>query len=230
MVFEQLASYVSEACNPGNHARLSYAEVGIRRHILADGLELVDTPGVGGLGSVHGSATMAMLPSADAILLVSDAAAEYSRPELEFLRQAGLVCPNVACVLTRSTCTRSGSGSPNWTAATCARPASTRSCCPPPRCCGCTPWGRGHALNAESGFPALVTFLRERVLGQSVRLANRAAANDVVTIAAQLAVGMRAELAVCENPERAHQLDAELKQARQRADDLRDCGARCTRC
>ena len=49
---------------------------------------------VGGLASVQGAATIAMLPSADAIPLVSDAVAEYSRPELEFLRQAASICPN----------------------------------------------------------------------------------------------------------------------------------------
>ena len=224
---EQLASHVSEADNPGNHAGLKYAEAGIPRDILADGLELVDTPGVGGLGSVQGSATMAMLPSADAILLVSDAAAEYSRPELEFLRQAKLVCPNVACVLTKIDLY------PRWqwiaeldrghlrTAGIDAEllPASSMLRLHASR-------ARDNALNAESGFPALVTFLRERVLGQSQRMANRAAANDVVTITAQLASGMRAELAACEDPERAAELVAELEQARQRASGLRDRGSR----
>ncbi|MFY9932153.1 MAG: dynamin family protein [Streptosporangiaceae bacterium] len=224
---EQLASHVSEAGNPGNYAGLKYAEAGIPRQILADGLELVDTPGVGGLGSVQGSATMAMLPSADAILLVSDAAAEYSRPELEFLRQAKLVCPNVACVLTKIDLY------PQWqwiaeldrghlrTAGIEAEllPVSSVLRLHALR-------GRDHTLNAESGFPALVTFLRERVLGQSEQLANRAAANDVVTITAQLASGMRAELAACEEPGRGARLVAELEQARQRADDLRDRGAR----
>ena len=224
---EQLASHVSEAGNPGNHAGLKYAEAGIPRDILADGLELVDTPGVGGLGSVHGSATMAMLPSADAILLVSDAAAEYSRPELEFLRQAALACPNVACVLTkidlyprwqwiaeldRRHLRTVGIDAELLPASSMLRLHSLRA--------------RDHALNAESGFPALVTFLRERVLGQSERLANRAAANDVVTITAQLGAGMRAELAACEDPGQAARLVAELEQARQRADDLRDRGAR----
>jgi hypothetical protein len=224
---EQLASHVSEADNPGNRAGLKYAEAGIPRDILADGLELVDTPGVGGLGSVQGSATMAMLPSADAILLVSDAAAEYSRPELEFLRQAKLVCPNVACVLTKIDLY------PRWqwiakldrghlrTAGIDAEllPASSMLRLHASR-------ARDNALNAESGFPALVTFLRERVLGQSQRMANRAAANDVVTITAQLASGMRAELAACEDPERAAELVAELEQARQRASGLRDRGSR----
>ncbi len=223
----QLADHVSEAGNPGNRAGLKYAEVGIPRQILAGGLELVDTPGVGGLGSVHGSATVAMLPSADAILLVSDAAAEYSRPELEFLRQAGRVCPNVACVLTKIDLY------PQWQRIaeldrghlTDERidaellPASSVL--------------RLHAvstedrqLNTESGFPALVTFLRDRVVGRAGQLANRAASNDVVTITAQLAAGLRAELAACADPDQARQLVAELEQAKQRAADLRDRSAR----
>ena len=64
------------------------------------------------------------------------------------------------------------------------------------------------------------------MVGQSERLANRAAANDVVTITDQLATGMRAELAACENPDQAHRLVAELEQANQRATDLRDRSAR----
>ena len=49
------------------------AEVGIPRQILADGLILMDTTGVGGLSSVHTASTSAALPTADAVLLVSDA-------------------------------------------------------------------------------------------------------------------------------------------------------------
>lgn len=224
---EQLVKHVSEAGNPGNHAGVKYAEAGMPRDILADGLELVDTPGVGGLASVQGSATMAMLASADAILLVSDAAAEYSRPELEFLRQAALVCPNVACVLTkidlyprwqwiaeldRRHLRAAGIDAVVLPVSSLLRLHALR--------------GRDQELNAESGFPALVTFLREHVVGQSGRLANRAAANDVVTITAQLAASMRAELAACEDPEQASRLVAELEQARQRADDLRNRSAR----
>ena len=78
------------------------AEIGLPRALLAGGLEIVDTPGVGGLNSVHGAATMAALPAADAVLFVSDASQEYTAPELEFLRQASKVCPNVACVLSKA--------------------------------------------------------------------------------------------------------------------------------
>jgi len=224
---EKLADYVSEAGNPGNHAGLKYAEVGVPRHILADGLELVDTPGVGGLGSVHGSATMAMLPSADAILLVSDAAAEYSRPELEFLRQAGRICPNVACVVTKIDLY------PQWQRITELDKGHLASVEIDAELLPISSVLRLHAvqaedrqLNLESGFPALVSFLRDRVVGQSGRLANRSAANDVVTIAGQLAAGMRAELSATEDPGEASRLMAELERAKQRAADLRTTSSR----
>ena len=224
---EKLADHVSEAGNPGNHAGLKYAEVGVPRHILADGLELVDTPGVGGLGSMHGSATMAMMPSADAILLVSDAAAEYSRPELEFLRQAGRICPNVACVLTKIDLY------PQWQRIAELDRGHLASVEIDAELLPTSSVLRLHAvqaedrqLNEESGFPALVSFLRDRVVGQSGRLANRSAANDVVTIAGQLAAGMRAELAATEDPGEARQLMAELERAKQRAADLRTTSSR----
>lgn len=224
---EKLADYVSEAGNPGNHAGLKYAEVGVPRHILADGLELVDTPGVGGLGSVHGSATMAMLPSADAILLVSDAAAEYSRPELDFLRQAGRICPNVACVVTKIDLY------PQWQRITELDQGHLASVEIDAELLPISSVLRLHAvqaedrqLNLESGFPALVSFLRDRVVGQSGRLANRSAANDVVTIAGQLAAGMRAELSATEDPGEASRLMAELERAKQRAADLRTTSSR----
>ena len=89
------------AGNRGNNRRAGQVEAGCRA-TAAGGLEIVDTPGVGGLSSVHGAATMAALPTADAVLLVSDASQEYTAPELEFLRQAIRLCPNVACVLTKT--------------------------------------------------------------------------------------------------------------------------------
>ena len=70
--------------------------------LLADGLVLVDTPGVGGLGSVHGAITAAALPMADGVLFLTDASQEFSEPEMTFLKQALSMCPNVCCVLTKT--------------------------------------------------------------------------------------------------------------------------------
>ena len=82
-------------------ARCSSVEVSLPRQLLSDGLVLVDTPGVGGLGSAHSAITIGALPMADAVLFVSDATQEFTGPELEFLQTATALCPNVVCVLTK---------------------------------------------------------------------------------------------------------------------------------
>jgi len=223
----QLAEYVSEAGKPASRAGLSYAEVGLPRKLLAGGLALVDTPGVGGLGSAHGAATMSALPSADAVLLVSDAAQEYTGPELEFLGAAMKLCPNVGCVLTKKDLY------PHW-----RRIADL---------------DRGHLLDAdiraeifpvsstlrlhgakvkdqamldESGFGELVEFLLRRVVARADDLDRRSTSQDVLAVAEQLGAGMKAELAVQENPERLEALVAELTRAKGRADELKQRSAR----
>jgi hypothetical protein len=224
----QLAQHVSEAGNPRNRAGLSYAEVGIPRAILADGLELVDTPGVGGLGSVHGATTMATLPSADAVLLISDAAQEYTAPELEFVRQATRLCPNVASVLTkidlypewrriaeldRGHLLRAGIQADLFPVSSLLRFHALHG-------------DDGSSLYAESGFADLVDFLRRRVVAQSELLSRRSIAHDVTSATEQLGSSMRAELAAQQDPEAARRVVAELEQAQQRATALRERSAR----
>lgn len=99
---EDLAGHVSEKGNPGNQQKLTAAEVFLPRKVLSGGLSIVDSPGVGGLDSAHSLTTLTALPTADAMLLVSDASQEYTEPEIRFLRQAMRICPNVACVLSKT--------------------------------------------------------------------------------------------------------------------------------
>lgn len=80
-----LADWASVAGNPENHKGVRMADVGIRSPLLARGLTLVDTPGVGGLQAAHARVTHAALAGADALLFVVDAAAPLAAPELEFL-------------------------------------------------------------------------------------------------------------------------------------------------
>nr|WP_238589726.1 dynamin family protein [Pseudonocardia sp. AL041005-10] len=135
---DQLAEHVSEAGNPGNRARLTRAEVTLPRKLLQSGLALVDTPGVGGLGSAHGAATMSALPTADAVLLVSDASQEYTAPSWSSCRPRASSARTSPASSPRPTCTRTGAGSSTSTRATCAPPGSTPSCCRSPPRCGCT--------------------------------------------------------------------------------------------
>ncbi len=224
---DKLAEHVSESGNPANRERWSYAEVGLPRRVLTGGLELVDTPGVGGLNSVHGAATMAMLPSADAVLLVSDASQEYTRPELEFLRQATKVCPNVACVLTKidlypewrriAGLDRAHLAAVNIDAellsvSSTLRVQSIRT--------------QDADLDAESGFPALISYLREHVVGQADLLARRSTVHDVLVVTDQLAGGLRAEQVAQQDPETAQGVIRQLTEAQQRSAALKEQSAR----
>lgn len=224
---ESLAEYVSEAGNPGNRRGLKYAEVGIPRQLLRAGLVLVDTPGVGGLGSVHGASTMAALPSADAVVLVSDAAQEYTAPELEFLRAAMRLCPNVVGVLTKT------DFFPDWrkiaerNAQHLAEAGIEAELLPVSSTLRLhAVRNEDRALNAESGFPKLIDYLRNRVIAEAERLVRRSVAHDVLAVSEQLQTSFRAELQAQTDPQRAASLIAGLERAKQRADELRKRSAR----
>jgi GTPase Era involved in 16S rRNA processing len=224
---DQLAQYVSEAGNPGNRRQLSYAEVGLPRRLLEGGLVLVDTPGVGGLGSSHGAATMGALPRADAVLLVSDAAQEYTAPELEFLAAARQLCPNVACVITKTDLY------PHWRKIVELDQGHLRVVGDSPRMFPVSSTLRLHALRTEdnalmdeSGYVELIHYLQRDVLGHADDLDRRSVSQDVLAVSEQLAASMQSELIAQEDPEKATSLIEQLKVAKQKADDLRQRSAR----
>jgi hypothetical protein len=223
----ELAAHVCEQGNPGNREGWSHAEVGVPRQVLAGGLEIVDTPGVGGLQSVHGAATTAELPSADAVLLVSDAAQEYTAPELEFLKHAASVCPNVACVITktdlypewrriveldRAHLARAGISAEFFTVSSTLRWQAVLD--------------NDSELSAESGFSELVGYLRRRVLGQADRLARRGVAHDVLAVTDQLVGSLAAERKAQQDPAAAAALMRGLAEAQQHATALKERFAR----
>ena len=96
----QVPGIISEAGNPDNRLAIERVDLTVPSPLLKVGITLIDTPGAGGLGGAQ-SATLAFLPLADALLFVSDASAELSAPEIEFLRRAVEACPSVVLVLTK---------------------------------------------------------------------------------------------------------------------------------
>ncbi|WP_285743896.1 dynamin family protein [Lentzea sp. NBRC 105346] len=224
---DQLPSYASEAGNPGNRERLDHIEVGIPRPILSEGLMLVDTPGVGGLSSAHGAATMSALPTADAVLLVSDASQEYTAPELEFLRNAVAVCPNVACVITKTDLY------PEWRFVAKRNQEHVADAGIKASFFMVSSTLRWHALqtgdqevNKESGYPPLVTYLRKHVLGEAESLSQRSTRHDVHAVLDQIIASLRAEQAAQEDPASAAALIADLQRAEERAAGLKERSAR----
>ncbi|MEU6700039.1 dynamin family protein [Pseudonocardia sp. NPDC046786] len=224
---EQLAEYVSEGGNPGNRAGLTRAEVTLPRKLLQSGLVLVDTPGVGGLGSAHGAATMSALPTADAVLLVSDASQEYTAPEIDFLQAARKLCPNVGCVVTKTDLY------PHWRRIVELDEGHLRNARIEADLLPVSSALRLHAartqdldLITESGFQALVGFLLRKVVARADDLDRRSTSQDVLVTCQALESKMRAELMSQNDPERAGALAKELEAARARVEALRQRSAR----
>jgi hypothetical protein len=219
---EELADYVSERGNPGNRNHLVAAEVFLPREILAGGLSFVDSPGLGGLDSVHSLTTLTALPTADAMLLVSDASQEYTEPEIKFLRQALRITPNVACVLSKTDLY------PHWLQVSELDRTHLDDVDPALPLFSVSADLRLHAarlqdneLNDESGFPPLVAYLRTEILGQSDRLQRRSVTFDLLSVTDHLRLALQSELSALQDPETTPRMIAELEAAKAQANELR---------
>lgn len=201
--------------------RLVQAEVELPRRLL-DGLELVDTPGVGGVGAQRALRTVDLLPTADAVLLVSDASQEFTAPEMAFLEQAVALCPTVVCVLTKT------DACPHWREiAELDRGHLARRGIEAPLIpvsaflAQLAVQQRDRELHEESGLGALVDHLRREVVDRAELLARRALAHDLRAVTEHLSLAVRTELASLEDPAAREELARGLEEARAAADDLR---------
>lgn len=223
---EDLAQYVSESGNPGNERHLVAAEVMLPREILKGGLRLIDSPGVGGMDSATALTTLSALSSAHAVLLVSDASQEYTEPEVNLLRHAMRISPNVAAVLAKTDLY------PEWRTIERIDRGHLKGIGEMPifavssdlRLLAAAEQDR--ELNAESGFPALVAHLRSDVLARAETLALRSAVHDLSFVVEQMTVSVRSELSAILHPEDTPALIAELEHAKARADDYRGRSSR----
>lgn len=209
---------------------LRAVEVRVDRRLLRGGLSFVDTPGVGGLDSAQGNATLAELTVAHAALFVTDASQELTAPELEFLVRAAQRCPRIACVLTKvdlhaqwrrirdideGHLTRAGLRIPIVPVSSFLRMRAAQ------RARGD---GGGAALNAESGFPALLDAVRALLDGAEGGAA-AAARRDLALAVAQLREQVGAERAVARRPEASAEVTGALAERVARRRELADGSA-----
>lgn len=203
------------------------AEIELPRKILAGGLVLVDTPGVGGLGSVHAAASLAAASMADAVIFVTDASQELTLSELDFLRQARELCRTVVCVITKT------DFYPAWRKIRELNQGHFRSATLDVPLLAVSSSLRAQAarandtaLNTESGFPDVVRFVTERVgSGAADRMAAQAAA-EVVAVCDQIIGQFEAERAALTDPAAAQRVIDELNAARRRVEELRSAAAK----
>jgi hypothetical protein len=198
--FERLREYVTGRA-PGR-PRLRSVEVHLDRLLLRRGLAFIDTPGVGGLDSAHGNLTLGMLPLARAALFVTDAGAELTAPELDFLARTVERCPQVVCVVTktdlhaewrrmveldRGHLARAGLSVPVVAVSSFLRLRASAL--------------DSTALNVESGFPRLLDVLRRDVLARADANTVRATRQEITFVVEQLRQQIGAERAAVRHPE-----------------------------
>jgi predicted GTPase len=97
----ELINWVSAAHElPGNHIPPRYVEIDGPSELLSK-LSVVDTPGVGGLDSMHGELAKEAAASATALLFVVDASAPFTIGELNFLATVGESVETVVFALSK---------------------------------------------------------------------------------------------------------------------------------
>jgi len=81
----RLAEFVTERGNPGNAKRIKTARLEVPLAFLRQGLEFVDTPGVGSSVEANTATTYQFLPQCDAAIFVTSVDSPLSSTEMEFL-------------------------------------------------------------------------------------------------------------------------------------------------
>ena len=188
--------------------------------LLKGGLVFVDTPGVGGHGQPHLSATLGLLPDADAMLMISDTSQEFTEPEMTFIRQAFEICPVATIVATKTDLY------PHWRQIVEADKAHLQRAGLSIPMIPASSLLRSHAiqlndkeLNEESNFPAIVKFLSERVLSRENDRVRDQVLAEIRSAAEHLTFAADSELSAVNDPDARDRLKAELEQRKQEAQD-----------
>jgi hypothetical protein len=224
-----IPDWVTEAGNPGNAKGVERVDISVPSPLLADGLVLVDTPGMGGLGAGHAAATLAFLPFADGLIFVSDASAELSAPEAAFLAQARDACPNIVFALTKTDLYRSWRDIQERDTAHLARDGVQVATTALSSLLRSVAVERGDAaLDEQSGFPTVLARLDAEVVAPAKDLAARRAASEAMGALDQLEPAVRGELEAIADPARGKAVAAQADAAKERIEHLRGPGARWT--
>ncbi len=99
---EDVGAYVSESENPENRKGVRAVEVFVPSPLLAGGLCVVDTPGLGSVFGGNAEVTRAFVPHVDAALVVIGADPPLSGEELRLVEEVAAQVRNVIVVLNKA--------------------------------------------------------------------------------------------------------------------------------
>ncbi|WP_067845590.1 dynamin family protein [Nocardia lijiangensis] len=201
--------------------RVLRVEIQLPNPLLADGIVLIDTPGVGGHGTAGATTVLGIVPAADAVFVLSDASTELTEPELVFLRQVRELCPTVALLLTKTDLY------PHWRQVHEANVGHLHRAGLDVPIIPVSALLREHAmrlqdaqLGSESGFGVLYQFLREQVVARDQAATRAAVARDIQSVAEHLALALGSELVALRDPNQGAAAIRELQAAKTAAEEL----------
>lgn len=201
--------------------RVLRLEIQLPNPLLADGIVLVDTPGVGGHASSYAAGVLGMVATADAVLVLSDASTELTEPELAFVRQVRELCPTTALLLTKIDLY------PHWRQVHQADLDHLGRARVDVPIIPVSAVLRRHAmllqdqqLGIESGFGVLYQFLRDQVVARDQAATRIAVAHDIQSAAEHLALALGSELVALRDPRQGAMAVRELQSAKTTAEDL----------
>jgi len=99
--FGRLADFVVDDRNPGNALGVAHVEVGYPCSLLADGIVLVDTPGVGSTDRSATERAYGFLPRVDAGLVVLSPDPPLGEVEADYVRTLASYTPHILFVLNK---------------------------------------------------------------------------------------------------------------------------------
>jgi len=224
---EDLAAWVDEADHTHGADHADHVEIAIDHPLLQQGLVLVDTPGVGGLNSGHAQASSAFLPFADALVFTTDASAELTATEIEFLAQAAELCPLAVVALSKTDLY------PHWrrindldvghlVTAGCPAPIIATSA----SALAAAIQLEDHELADESGIPSLRHFLLHDVMDPSRLRSWGRLLSDCTGVLDQIEPVLSTELSVLEDPASAESVQAHYEAVTDRLAQVRDSAGR----
>ena len=233
LALERIGDAIADtaAGQPADAAQLLHADVGVPRSLLAAGLVLIDTPALPDLPDAAAPAVsdvraLLTYARADLVLLACESSRELSDAELDVLTDLARVFPSVLVVFTKT------DFAPRWRhnlaqsrmrLVQAGIPATVVAVSAALRMQAVR--AADQALNAESGFPALIAHLQQVVAAKPDQLA-RATAGVLGRIAIErLAAPMREQLEEQRNG-RASDAVSRLHETQRRVDELRRCAAR----
>jgi len=99
---EELALYGTEDGNPRNEKGVDHIRIEVPSEILKSGLEIIDTPGLGGLMQLHADITWSYIPNANAVLFVLESVqSPFTKDEQIFLEKIKKATPLIVFAQTK---------------------------------------------------------------------------------------------------------------------------------